>query len=147
MNWGYKIALAYGSFVIMMLYFIFVASKQSNELVEEHYYEKELQFQNVLNANANLTALNVKPTLTIKNTQLHITLPSQVSSVVSEGKIEFIRLSDKSKDISSDFKIDEAKSFNIPIEKFLPGIYKLHIQWKDLGIPYMFEDEFNFSKP
>lgn len=147
MNWGYKIALAYGSFVIMILFFLFVASQQSNEMIEDHYYEKELQFQNVLIANENLSTLNVTPSIKIVNQQVQIELPLQVSSQVSNGVIEFLRLSDKSKDISSVFTPDDNGKFSLSTEEFHTGVYQMRIQWKDHGIPYRFHDEFNYQKP
>ena len=147
MSWGYKIALAYGSFVIMILFFIFVATRQKNELMEDHYYEKELQFQKILNASENLTALRLSPVITLLAEQVQIQLPSQVSSQVSNGTIEFIRLSDKSEDLSFDFSPDASGNFSLAANKFHPGIYQIRIQWLDHGIPYMYREQFNFHRP
>jgi len=147
MNWGYKIAIAYGSFVIMILYFLFVASKQENELIENHYYEKEQQFQGVLNASANLASLEVKPEIRLIGTNMQITLPEEIRSEISEGRIEFIRLSDQSKDIHSDFNIDSSGSFYVPGKLLFPGIYQMKIEWQSDGIPYMFREQFNYPKP
>jgi len=147
MNWGYKIAFAYGSFVIMILYFLFVASSQTNEMVEDHYYEKELQFQNVLNANQNLADLNIKPIIEIAEQQLNIKLPSQVGSNISNGKIEFLRMANKSGDLAFDFNTDEYGHFSIPVEKFHLGSYQLRIHWQFHGTPYMYREEFNYKQP
>jgi nitrogen fixation protein FixH len=147
MSWGYKIAFAYGSFVMMMLFFIFIASRQTNDLVEDHYYEKELQFQNVLNAIQNLSTLHTAPQLVIDNNALSIHLPEAASTDITNGKIEFIRLSDISKDLTFEFVLDENKSFKIPVDKFQVGIYKMVIQWKSHGVPYMYENQFNYAKP
>lgn len=147
MNWGYKIAFAYGSFVIMILYFLFVASSQTNDLVEDHYYEKELQFQNVLNANQNLADLNIRPIIEIAAQQVNIKLPSQVGSNVSNGKIEFMRMADKSGDLEFSFNSDENGHFSLPVEKFHEGIYQMKMHWQDHGKPYMYQDQFDFRRP
>jgi nitrogen fixation protein FixH len=147
MNWGYKIAFAYGSFVIMILYFLFVASSQTNDLVEDHYYEKEMQFQNVLNANQNLADLNIKPIIEIAAQQVNIKLPSQVGSNVENGKIEFMRMADKSGDLEFAFNTDENGNFSLPVEKFHKGVYQMKMQWQDHGKQYMHQDQFDYRKP
>ena len=60
MSWGYKILVAYLLFFIMIISFLYIASKQTNELLETNYYEKEIQFQKILNGVENLNQLEAK---------------------------------------------------------------------------------------
>ena len=45
MNWGWKIAILYGSFVTMMVTLVVLSSQQDIPLVTENYYEKDLQYE------------------------------------------------------------------------------------------------------
>ena len=48
MNWGKGITLVIILFIITMLGMVYVASKQTNEMVEANYYDKELKYQNLI---------------------------------------------------------------------------------------------------
>lgn len=146
MSWGTKIAIAYGSFVVMILFFLFVASKQTNDLVEDHYYEKELEYQGLLDAGRNLEHLQVKPALLYEEAQLRITIPDGLFDQLNSGKIEFIRMSDSKADIRIDFNVDSKGSFVIPRSMFEPGLYRLRINWKNRDIPYLHHENFYYSR-
>ena len=49
MNWGHKITIVILTFIIGMLGMVYVASKQTNEMFDSNYYEKELKYQNYIN--------------------------------------------------------------------------------------------------
>ena len=44
MNWGYKILFVIILFVVGMVGMVIVAFKQSNEMLDTNYYERELQY-------------------------------------------------------------------------------------------------------
>jgi len=55
-NWGHCIAVVLVIFASSILVFVYVASKQKNELVTEKYYEKAVAYQQRIDAEKN--ALN-----------------------------------------------------------------------------------------
>jgi hypothetical protein len=50
MNWGHKIAIVIAAFVIGMLSMVYFASQQTNEMIDDNYYQKELAYQDIINA-------------------------------------------------------------------------------------------------
>ncbi|MBK6858761.1 MAG: FixH family protein [Saprospiraceae bacterium] len=46
MSWGYKILMAYALFFVMIISFLYIASQQTNEMLETNYYEKKFNFKN-----------------------------------------------------------------------------------------------------
>ena len=49
-NWGYKILLVYGLFVIGIMFLVFKSTQQKYDLVQKDYYADELKYQNVIDA-------------------------------------------------------------------------------------------------
>lgn len=49
-NWGHCIAVVLVIFASSILVFVYVASKQKNELVTEKYYEKAVAYQQRIDA-------------------------------------------------------------------------------------------------
>ena len=76
MSWGYKIVCVYSVFVLMIGYFLYVAFQQNNELIEDHYYEKELQYQSVITGSQNLYALDQSLNILVPVSYTHLTLPT-----------------------------------------------------------------------
>jgi hypothetical protein len=146
MNWGYRILLAYLLFMSMMIYFIFVANAQHNELIEDHYYERELQFQDRLDAKNNLIATKVQPTIEHQLNTIQIKLPNELHETRTAAQLEFIRWSDQSKDWKPATVTFENGVLNIPDINFIEGLYKLRIKWNYNQKDYQFEDSFNFHK-
>ncbi|MFT3682161.1 MAG: FixH family protein [Ferruginibacter sp.] len=142
MSWGYKILLAYTVFIGAMLFMVYTASKQTNEMEDERYYVKELKFQEVIDAKNNLYALGEKLSIQESPEGIIITFPVVSLQHFTGGKIEVMRSSDKSKDFTVD--IHPAKNGQQLIEKtkFVKGAYKFRVHWTGNALPYYAEESF-----
>ncbi|MBK7357875.1 MAG: FixH family protein [Saprospiraceae bacterium] len=144
MSWGYKILLAYALFFVMIITFLYIASQQTNEMLETNYYEKEIQFQKILNGSDNLNVLNESINLKLTSEQLEINFPKEGIKDQPLIHLEFIKMSDQSKDFNLDLKTNENGQIIIPTEKFSKGYYRLQMQWESNGKPYVYRDQFKF---
>lgn len=144
MSWGYKILVAYLLFFIMIISFLYIASKQTNELLETNYYEKGIQFQKILNGVENLNQLEAKIELKISNTNLEINFPESGIKDQPLIHLEFIKMSDQSKDFNIDIKADDKGRIILPATKFSKGFYRLQMKWESQGKPYVYRDQFKF---
>ena len=50
MNWGHKLTIVIVLFVAGMLGMVSYAMMQDNEMIDDHYYQKELEYQDVIDA-------------------------------------------------------------------------------------------------
>ena len=50
MNWGARIALLYGGFVVLIVVLVTKSMREDFDLVSADYYNKELAYQNVIEA-------------------------------------------------------------------------------------------------
>lgn len=136
MNWGYKIMVVIIAFIIGMLSMVFVAFKQTNDMIDEHYYEKEMKYQSLIDAAQNLNEVNDSALMEQESGQLLLRLPASLLSGFQKGKLEFLRIDDKKKDFTLDFIPDSSGVFLIDNANFIRGAYKARIQWKSHSKDY-----------
>ena len=95
MNWGSKIILGLGSFMLFIVVtVIYMVSKDSDTLIDENYYETSLSYDEVYNSKQNLIRDNAKPILKLESDSLII----QFIAAENSGNISFKRPSDGSLD-------------------------------------------------
>ncbi|MEE6186071.1 hypothetical protein PIECOFPK_01169 [Mycovorax composti] len=142
MNWGFKILAGIIVFIAGMMTMVVIAHQQTNEMVDEEYYLKELQYQEVINAKNNLAQL--ADTVQIKDSlnMIYIQLPHQSFEAGAIGTITFMRPADKSKDISIPVMVDKNGIQIINKEQLSPGMYIVTINWHCREIPYYKEMRF-----
>jgi hypothetical protein len=142
MNWGYKITIVIILFIAGMAVMVSIAMKQKNEMIDDHYYVKELKHQGQIDAENNLNALAEKLTIIDVNNQLKVHLPLASIDSISQGTIIFLRSSDQSKD--RNFPLNPNKEGNQWIEKnnFVKGQYTVRISWQSNRKPFYFEQSY-----
>ena len=129
MNWGYKITLVIAIFIIAMLSMVFVAFKQSNEMIDDNYYEKELKYQSLIDGSNNLNAVYKDSLLTQDENNLIFTIPATLCTSFKKGKIEFIKNDDMSKDKTIALSPDATGKYILDKKQLSKGSYKARIQW------------------
>jgi len=133
MNWGSKIILGLGSFMVFIIVtVIYMVSKDSDTLIDENYYETSLSYDEVYNSKQNLIRDNAKPILKLENDSLII----QFIAAANSGNISFKRPSDGSLDQVIPFDV-KGIEFKLPVSRFLKGNWNVEISWKQAGNNYV----------
>ena len=140
MNWGHKITIVIVVFLAGMLGMVYYASLQNNEMIDDHYYEKEIQYQTVIDAQQNL--MNIS-----SNTMIHqdiddvtITFPAGSYEKLEKGSIEFLRNDSKRKDVQFNLQTDGSGQQSIPKGSLSKGMYKVRIKWSNDHTDYYREE-------
>ena len=128
-SWGTKIAILYISFVVLILFMVTLSMSQKIELVSEDYYNQELAFQEIIDAQKNANALPEKIQHEIIEGAFLIKFPHVFMKKKIMGNIEFYRPSDKSKDFSEDILLNEQLEQKTELNHFDKGMYKMKISW------------------
>ena len=129
MNWGHKISIVIISFIVIMLSMVFVAFKQTNEMIENNYYDREIKYQSMIDAASNLNTLS-NDSIIIQNTNnLEVLIPKTLVKEFTKGKIEFVKNDDEKKDRLLAFTPDANGGFIIDKSKFSTGAYTAKIEW------------------
>lgn len=141
-NWGHGVIVALASFIIFILYLIFVFShgQQNSELVSDDYYEEELGYQKVIDAKNNAAALDKIPEYKVSSRGIEILFPETINNQNSKIKFILFRVDDQRLDISKDIHLDYNRTFLIPEKLLVKGSYILKLMWtkdnKDYQVDY-----------
>jgi len=136
MSWGYRVVIILSVFVIGILTMVYIAMQQKIVMIDDHYYEKELKYQGVIDARQNLEKLNDSVLVTQEGDMVRIKIPAPTAQNITEGYIEFLRHDDKNKDRKLSIATDANGTQLLPKSNFTTGEYKLRARWKSNGVEY-----------
>ena len=146
MNWGHKLTLVIIAFIICMGAMVHIAYRQTNDMVDENYYEKEMNYQSLIDASHNLNAVNSDAIIHQNSKEISVQIPLSLIKEFKNGQLVFMKTDDQKKDISFNFTPDGNGLFNLPISKFSTGAYKVRIKWKGNTKDYYREENLIVSK-
>lgn len=137
MNWGNKILGTILVFVAGMLFMVSIAMRQKNEMIDQNYYQKEMQHQQLIDAEKHLNATG-EPLRFSQNAQrdLEIRLPLSAIGHLRSGKVEFIRPNDKRMDFSIPLRPDKEGKQIVEAKYLARGMYQLRISWTNDQVDY-----------
>ena len=138
MNWGYKILVVYGFFVVGILFMVFKSSNQKMDLVTTDYYGKELKFQQVIDQNKRTSELSEAVRYEIKDSRLEVIFPKDFAGKKITGSVELYCPADEHRDMKQDFSLKDTM-FTMPVGAANKGQYELHISWQADGKDYYYE--------
>ncbi len=140
MSWGYKILFVIIGFIVFILTLVVIAMKQNNEVFDKNYYEKELKYQNKINAHTNLINSNEKINIEQNPDALIIYYPMILWQDSKDGYLELLRPNDNTKDITLNTISNKNGAVIVPRKSLFSGIYLLRTGWQQHGTDYYFEN-------
>lgn len=133
MNWGKGIALLILSFVIFMSTLVYLSVKEDFYLVDEDYYTKGINYDEVQVKISNVKALNEKIIYTQANGKIEFAMPTEVKG----GTLHFFRPSNG----TIDFRVPIVdKEFYVDKTKIKKGKWVLKFSWTDGLKEYYIEE-------
>jgi hypothetical protein len=143
MHWGWRIAVGYSLFVIGMIALVIAANRQTNDLVTEDYYARELAYQEIIDAKANAAALEEPFAFRVAKDYSYLELDFPAEAGSPEGKIFFYRPSDASVDFHVELSPDAQGLQRIPLKGLLQGFWRVNMEWTGNGTPFYNETTLN----
>lgn len=142
-NWGTGIVIAIIAFMGFILFFVIKMSsnkKYSYDLVSEKYYQKELVYQQEIDAAKNASELeeNVSIKRTIEG--LRIYFPKDFSSEEIKGKVFLYRPSNKQLDFEIPISFSNTYLL-VPEDRLLDGRWNIIVKWKIKDKDFLFKEE------
>ncbi|GAB4489945.1 MAG: hypothetical protein OHK0045_13780 [Raineya sp.] len=134
MNWGTKIALSLGAFITFILVLSAIMMYKNKEEVDRNYYEKDLLYEQEIQAQKNANALSEQLTFELSGSKLLIKYPQEVKKCV--GRVLLLRPDDNEKDKILPMQIDENNKQSIDISLLQRGLWKVQVFWEMNGKPY-----------
>ena len=132
-NWGKGIVIAIIFFIGFIMYFVVTMTTNNqyeHDLVTERYYEKELTYQERIDASKNMQEL--QGSIIVEKTADGIILrfPEALETKNLEGKVFLYRPSNK----QLDFEVAISKNQNyllVPDKRLLGGRWNINVEFKD----------------
>ena len=115
--------------MIFILTLLFTAGDSGHAMVTEDYYEKELTFQDEIDAESNANALKARPEIRTQANGFVLQFPEELKDAV--GEIYFMRNNNESQDIRLPIKLNAKNEMLISSAKLADGEYEMFLKWKN----------------
>lgn len=145
-NWGTGIVIAIIVFIGFILFFVIAMStdkKYSHDLVTEGYYQKELEFQDRIDATENSKDFKDAMKIIKNKDGLFVFFPENLEYSKIKGKVFLYRPSNK----QLDFEVPISISNNyllVPENRLVDGRWNISVSWEYENKKYLTEKELNF---
>lgn len=136
LNWGTGITVFIVFFLLMNVVVIIFAFGEKVDLVTPNYYEKELKYQEEIEAQQKTLDLTEKINVEYKSEVLIIQLPKKFSVKELDGNILLYRPSDSSKDVKIALQPDSTGTQFVPTAGLSKGFWKVKINWLFENVTY-----------
>ena len=140
-GWGTGMFALYGAFVCFVLGMVLYASMQRGELVEDHPYERGLNYQSRLdriqNTAQNDSAVVIEHRVADKTVTIRITNFDQQSVVL--GEVRLLRPSNLGLDRRWPLQVDSAGMQEISLAGLASGLWKIEVDGKVDAVGYYYQ--------
>jgi len=141
-NWGKSLATVIVIFMCATLGFVFYALTLDFDLVEEHYYEKSVKYQQHINSSGRVDELDNSIEYTTKKGALTITLPAFFHGKKLDTNLHFYRPDEAKLDFRIKENFNQNYTHKVPLNQFKSGKWLLKLKITANGTDYY--DEYQF---
>jgi hypothetical protein len=145
MNWGNRVIIILVIFVAGIISMVYISMRQTNEVVDANYYEREMKYQQVIDGKKNLLSLDDSVTIQNDGAVIKIAFPPSAVDRLDSGSIQFMKLSDAKDDKFIPMSGSKADLYQVPLSYIARGFYKVRVEWSNDGKPYYHEQNFNIQ--
>lgn len=144
-NWGTRIAILYIGFVILIATLVYRSMHQRFDLVSSDYYDKEVKYQETINASQNQSSLSSGIIIQKDSKEIRLAFPPEFKDKSISGTIQFYS------DVRADWDkvlpiITIDNTMKVPISWMHKTIYKVKVNWQCEDKKYYQETVVNLSK-
>ena len=134
MNWGKKIAVAYGLFVVFMVLLVIACVKQNDIfLVSKDYYKQEIQYQDRINEISNANQLTNPVTIELQDDTKVLRIDLTEASAGSSGNITLFRPSNPELDRDIPVSLSPSGVQEVPTKSLAKGLWLIKVSWQKEG--------------
>jgi nitrogen fixation protein FixH len=141
-HWGHGIVVSFVLFIGFIGYFVWRMTTDENanhELVTQSYYEKELRYQEEIDALQATVREGYGLKINRAPEGLTVTFPAECNPQEIQGTVSLYRPSDRHLD--SDLNVDLSKTFMlIPDSRLLDGRWDIEVDWTYQGTRYLYKE-------
>jgi hypothetical protein len=143
MNFGHKIAIAYTSFVVIIITMVVLCINNKDIfLVSGDYYKREIAYQEEINKYDNTSKLTAPVQISKKSGKVEIMFPQELEG--SSGELHFYRPSNAKLDFKVPIALSSDLTQTVDVSQQVSGLWVLKMEWNKSGKTYMKEEKIVF---
>ena len=145
-NWGTGIVIAFVLFISFIGYFVVrmnIDTRTDHELVTDNYYEKELIYQQEIDAQKATIEAGVNPKVARVDEGLLITFSEQFEPNQVFGEVSLYRPSNQLLDFNLPIKLSNTHML-IPDKKLVGGRWDLSITWTYKDKKFLYNEKLTY---
>jgi len=135
-NWGTGIAVFIAFFMLMNVAILVFAFGEKVDLVTVNYYEKELRYQDEIDAQQKTLQLSENVDVKYQDQHISCQFHKNFTGKGITGNIFLYRLSNSSKDLKIVLQPDSTGEQIFSTKQLLKGLWKAQIKWTLNNISY-----------
>lgn len=130
MNWGWRIAIVYTTFALMVLSFVFFSATKKVNLVEENYYEEEINYQDQIDRIKNSKDYGTDFLLTFNEDSNVLSVQYSGKDEI-KGELHLFRPSDSDLDMKLPLNLDKNGYQKVDVSSLKKGLWVLKTNWSN----------------
>ncbi len=139
-SWGWKVALVYTGFAVMIICLVVASSNQKIDLVSKDYYKDEIAYQQVIDASKNQANLAGSLTIHANQQEIIIDFPAEFGNKKLSGTVHLY--SAVNKDWDKDIIINtDSRQIIIPRSGLQRTIYVIKVSYSVEGRNFYHESQ------
>ena len=136
-NWGTGIAIFYSTFVIVMILMVVKASRTDINMVQENYYEQDLNYEAFRKSREN--GDGDKTTINYLSASQEIAIQFEETLKGIKGQVKFYRPSDNHQDRHWAINLDDQNKMLVDVSGLAKGYWKVLVDYQCQGMKYFKE--------
>lgn len=138
-SWEYAVAGFFLLFIGAVLGLVFLTLDDRNDLVVEHYYDAEIQYQQQIDRIERTRSLPEQPSIRLNGEGILLSFPRSFASTELTGTVHVYRPDDKRLDVTLPVGPDSTNAQLIPIGLLSAGTWNVQVTWNGSGVGYYTE--------
>lgn len=137
-NWGWRIAIVYSGFVVLMLFMVYQSTQMKAELVTPDYYAEELQYQTHIDKVNRTSKLGTALQWKVNDGNIQFTFPDEVKASAIAASVYFYCPSDSKRDATINVQAMNGVA-QLSTQQLTHGTYQMKVEWRAAGSDYFNE--------
>lgn len=147
LNWGHGLTIFILLFIITMVGMVVYSFQQTNEMIDDNYYQKEIEYQTLIDARQKLNSIlkDEKLILDSVNT-IFFKFPKTTFESGIKGTIEMIKIDNEKLDLNIPIIVNTEGIQTLSKDKLNKGTYRTRISWTNHSDSFYYDHSFFINK-
>lgn len=140
--WAVGISAVIVVFLVATITLVIIVSQQDYDLVTSNYYEKDLRYQQRIDAQMRTNALAEKPRLELDRAArvCNLVFPERADYAAITGELTMYRISDAAHDLQQPIELNGEGRQYVSVSGLQSGQWIFKLRWEEAGLEYYLEE-------